>query len=317
VVKIAVVGAGGLGGFFGGLLARSGEDVHFIARGEHLKAIQRDGLTVKSALAGDFVVKANATDDPSQIGPVDVVLFCVKTYDNSTAIPQLASLVGPETMILSLQNGISNELEIAEAVGDEHVLGALALVVAAIDAPGVVAQTAAGGIIKFGEFGGGTSERAERLLGVFKSAGINAELDTDIWVALWDKYIGICAFAGLTSLTRLPIGPVIDDPETRALFRGVLDEVASLGRARGVSVPDDIVDSWMDDMVKLAPRQPWASSSMHHDLSNGRRLELETLNGTASRLGRELDIPTPINDVIYGALRPYLNGAPEVPRAPS
>jgi 2-dehydropantoate 2-reductase len=315
-VKIAVFGTGALGGFFGGLLARSGEDVHFIARGEHLEAIRRNGLTVKSALAGDFAISAQANDDPNQVGPADLVLFCVKAYDNATAIPRLSPMVGPRTMILSLQNGISNEREIAEVVGDEHVLGALAYAVASIEAPGVVAQTAAAGQIVFGELGGGTSPRVEQLLEVFQRAEINAELHTDVTVALWEKYIGICAFAGLTSLTRLPIGPVIEDPETRALFRGVLEEVESLGRANGVALPEDTAESFLNDMVQFAPRQPWASSSMHHDLTIGRRLELETLNGTASRVGKDLGIPTPINDVIYGALKPYVNGAPQIPHAP-
>jgi 2-dehydropantoate 2-reductase len=315
-VKIAVVGTGGTGGYFGGLLARAGNDVTFIARGEHLRAIRRDGLTIKSVDKGDFILKVEATDQTTDVGPVDLVLFCVKGYDNHTAIPQLLPLIGPETMVLSVQNGIDNEQQIADSIGREAMLGGVALLVAAIESPGVVVHTAAEGHITFGELAGGSSSRTERLLDVFERAEISASLHSDVKIAIWDKYIGICAFSGVTSLTRLPIGPILKCPETRDLYQSTLEEVAMLGRACNIALSADVVETWMISMHKQATNQPWASSSMHHDLKVGRRLEVKILNGTASRLGREWAIPTPINDVISAALAPYADGAPEIPLAP-
>ncbi len=315
-MKIAVVGTGGTGGYFGGMLARASNDVTFIARGEHLQAIQRDGLTVKSVEKGDFTLPVKATGNTADVGPVDLVLFCVKGYDNAGAIPQLRPLVGPETMVLSVQNGMDSEQQIAEAVGEGAVLGAVAGIIAAIESPGVVAQMGGpgGGKITFGEMDGGTSPRTERLLVVMQEAGINAVLDTVIKLAIWDKFVGICAFSGVTSLTRLPIGPVMECSETRNLYRTTLEEVTALARAQDIPLPEDTVDNWINGMS--GGSRPWVSSSMHHDLKVGRRLELEILNGRASRLGKELGVPTPTNDVIYAALAPYANGAPEVPLAP-
>lgn len=311
-MKIAVVGAGGTGAYFGGLLARAGNDVTFIARGEHFRAIQRDGLTVKSQHVGDFTLTAQATDRTSDVGHVDLVLVCVKGYDNDTTIPTLPPLVGPETMVLSVQNGIDNEQQLAMVLGDDAVLGGLALVVSAIEAPGIVRHIG-GGHITFGEMTGGTSRRTERLLGVLEDAGISAELHTDVKVALWDKFVVICGFSGTTALTRLPIGPVMSCPETLELFRRTLEEVTALGLASSVTLPPNTVDKWVESIGRTAANQPEASSSMHHDLKVGRRLELEMLNGTASRLGKELGVPTPSNDVIYAALKPYADGAPDVP----
>jgi 2-dehydropantoate 2-reductase len=273
-------------------------------------------LTIKSVTAGDYVLPVNATDSTVEVGPVDLVLFCVKSYDNATAIPTLLPLMGPETMVLSVQNGIDNEQQIAATVGSEAVLGGLALIVTAIESPGTIAHTAATGRIVFGELAGGSSPRTERLLKVFQEAGISAELHPDINVALWNKFVGICAYSGVTSLTRLPIGPIMQCAETRDLFQATLAEVAALGWAQGVGLPESTVDGWMASMDSLAPEEPWASSSMHHDLKVGRRLEVEKLNGTAARMGHELGIPTPKNDVIYAALAPYANGAPDVPVAP-
>lgn len=314
-MKIAVLGAGGTGGYFGGMLARAGNDVTFIARGDHLQAMRQHGLTVKSAQGGEFTLPVNATERTTDVGPTDLVLVCIKTYDSATAFPQLPPLIGPETMVLSVQNGIDNERELAAAVGDAAVLGGLAYIVASIEAPGIVVQSALGQII-FGETAGGTSQRTERLLEVFHDAGISAEVHADVRVAIWEKFIGICAFAGMTSLTRLPIGPIFSHRETRDLYHATLEEVVALARAQNVTLPADAVDAYMTDMDHFAKAQPWASSSMHHDLKVGRRLELESLNGAASRMGKELGIPTPNNDVIYAALKPYVDGSPEIPVGP-
>lgn len=309
-MRVAVFGAGGTGGYFGGLLARAGHDVAFVARGAHLEALRRSGLTVKSRLAGDFTVRARVTDDPDRIGPVDLVLFCVKAYDTVGAAGRLRTLVGPETVILSVQNGIDNEARIAEAVGPAHVLAAVAQVSSVIEAPGVIAQTAGPGKIIFGELDGGPTARVERLRDALQQAGIAAQVRADMRVALWEKFIFICGVSGVTALTRLPLGPILGDPETRALLRGTLAEAEEVAHAEGVAVPEGYAER---ALAFIASLEPWMRGSLYYDLVAGRRLELETLNGTVVRLGRAREVPTPMNVAIYAALRPYAEGPPAAP----
>jgi 2-dehydropantoate 2-reductase len=306
-MRVAVIGAGGTGGYFGGLLARAGEDVIFLARGAHLEAIRARGLTVKSRVAGDFRVSAKATDDPREIGPVDLILFCVKSYKTDEAVQTIRPLVGPDTMIVSVQNGIDSEEQIAHVVGRKPVLGAVALVSSVIESPGVIAQTAGPGKIVFGELSGGSSPRAERLLKTFRQAGIVAEIHPDIRTALWEKLIFICGMSGITALTRLPIGVILKDPETTALLRGTMAETESVARAKEIPVSPGYVDR---ALAQIAGLEPWTRGSMYYDLAAGRPLELETLNGTVVRLGRGRGIPTPLNFTIYAALKPYADGAP-------
>jgi 2-dehydropantoate 2-reductase len=309
-MRIVVVGAGGTGGYFGGLLARSGEDVTFIARGAHLEALRAWGLTVESKLAGTFTVPVRATDDPREVGPADLILFCVKTYDTELAAQNIRPLIRPETMIMSLQNGIGNEECIAQAVGHDSGIGAVAYVVSAIKAPGVVAQTAGPGKIVFGELGGGTSPRTERLHDVLHRAGITAEVHPDIRVVLWQKFLFICAFSGVTAVTRLPIGTILADPITHDLFRGTSEEVEAVARAGGINLPADSVEQ---AMATAASVEPWGRGSLYHDLAGGQRLELESRNGEVVRRGREHGVSTPLNFAIYAALRPYVDGTPALP----
>ncbi len=309
-MRIAVVGAGGTGGYFGGLLARAGQDVTFIARGAHLEALRARGLTVESKLAGTFTIPVQATDAPSEVAPVDLILFCVKTYDTDTAAESIRPLIRPDTMLLSLQNGIDNEERIARAAGYTSRLGAVAYVVSAIKAPGVVAQTAGPGKIILGELSGGASARTERLRDVLQRAGILAEVHPDIRVILWQKFLFICAFSGVTAVTRLPIGTILADPVTRALFRGVAEEVEAVARADGIDLPADCVEQ---ALATAAAVEPWGHGSLYHDLAVGRRLELESLNGEVVRRGREHGIDTPLNFAVYAALRPYVDGAPVLP----
>ena len=309
-MRIAVVGAGGTGGYFGGLLARAGHDVTFIARGANLEALRARGLTVESRLAGNFTLPVKATDNPGEVAPVDLVLFCVKTYDTEAAAESIRQLIQPDTMLLSLQNGIDNEERIARVTGHSSGLGAVAYIVSTIKAPGVIAQTAGPGSIVFGELGGGTSQRTERLYEVLQGAGIAAEIHLDVRVAIWQKFLFICAFSGVTAVTRLPIGTILADPVTHALFRGILEEVEAVARAGGIDLPADCVEQ---AMTQAAAVEPWASSSLYHDLAGGRRLELESLNGELVRRGGELGIETPLNFAIYAALRPYVAGAPASP----
>ncbi|MGD2185981.1 MAG: 2-dehydropantoate 2-reductase [Desulfobacterales bacterium] len=306
-MRIAVMGTGGTGGYFGGLLARAGEEVTFIARGAHLEAIQKNGLAIKSVLAGDFTISAKATDNPNDIGPVDCVLFCVKAYDNAVAAEQIRPLIGPETVVLSVQNGIDNEEQIGNVVGPEHVVGCASYVSSTIESPGVIAQTGGPGKIVFGEMQGGTSPRTETLQSTLQNSGIATELHSDIQAALWQKFLGICGVNGVTALTRLPMGEILACEETRNLMRGTMEEVEAIGRAMGAELPDGCVDQSMDFFSSL---EPSIRGSMYYDLAAGRRLELDVLNGTVVRLGSEHGIPTPTNFAIYAALKPYLNGEP-------
>jgi 2-dehydropantoate 2-reductase len=309
-MRIGVVGAGGTGGYFGGLLARAGEDVTFVARGTQLEALRTRGLTVESSLAGTFNISVRATDDPSEVGPVDLILFCVKAYDTDAAAKSVRSLFHPGTMLLSLQNGVDNEERIARATGHPSGLGAAAYVVSAIKAPGVVAQTAGPGRIVLGEMGGGTSARTERLRDALQRAGIAAEAHPDIRTVLWQKFLFICAFSGVTAVTRLPIGTVLADPATSALFRGTSGEVEAVARAGGIGLPADCVEQ---AVTQAAAVEPWGRGSLHGDLAGGRRLELESLNGKVVGLGREHGVSTPLNFAIYAALRPYVDGTPASP----
>jgi 2-dehydropantoate 2-reductase len=306
------MGTGGTGGYFGGLLAKAGEDVAFVARGFHLEVIRSRGLTVKSPIAGYFTLRVKATHNPQEIrGPVDVVLFCVKTYDTIAAAELIHPIIGPKTVVLSVQNGIDNEECITQIVGEQAVIGAVAQVTALVEAPGVVAQTAGPGRILLGELTGGNSSRTEKLQRIFQRAGIATELHPDIRIALWDKFVFICAFSGITAFTRLPLGPLRAYQETRVLLREVMVEVESVARTKGIALPADCVErnfAWLNTYG-----EPHAYGSMYFDLAANRRLELEDLNGTAVRLGREQHIPTPLNFAIYAALKPYAEGAPTLP----
>lgn len=309
-LRVAVIGTGGTGGYFGGLLARAGHEVTFVARGAHLDAIRAGGLTVNSRLSGNFTVRAAATDDIRSIGPSDLVLVCVKTYSMESVLPSLPSLVGPKTVIMSMQNGIDNEDRIAKAAGAEHVLGLAAQVSAFIQKPGVVVQAGGPGRLIFGEMAGGESVRTASLAKTFQEARIAVEVRSDVKVALWEKFIFICSASGVTALTRLPAGPIFADRETAGLLRATLDEGVAVANAEGIAVAARFTDQTLGFMGKL---EPWTRGSMALDLLEGRRLELETLNGTMVRLGRAREVPVPVNWTIYASLRPFADGAPEIP----
>ncbi|MBI2468735.1 MAG: 2-dehydropantoate 2-reductase [Candidatus Rokubacteria bacterium] len=309
-MRVAVVGAGGMGGYFGGLLARAGEDVTFVARARTLDALRTRGIAVRSRVAGDFELRVQATDDPRDVGPVDLVLFCVKAYDVDAAAPTLPPLVGADTAVLAVQNGVDHVDRLGRVVGPEHVLGGVSYVYATAEAPGVVVH-GGGTRLLVGELAGGPSLRAERLAAMFQQAGIAAELHHDIRVALWEKFTVVCAASGMTALTRLPVGPIMACPESAALVRGLMEEAVAVARAMGVALAADRVPRLFD---VLAVFEPSARASQHYDLVDGRRLELESLNGTAVRLGREHSVSTPLNFAVYTALRPYRDGPPALPR---
>ena len=305
-MRIVVIGVGGTGGYFGGLLARAGEDVSFLARGTQLEALRTHGLTVKSRLAGTFSLPVHATSDPQEIGPVDLVLFCVKTYDTGAASEGLHLFMGPETVVLPIQNGIDAAEQLSGEVGMQHLVGGVAYVTSQIESPGVIAQTAGAGSIELGELAGGQSERTERLQQVLRHAGISAQLPPDIRVTLWEKFLFICAFSGVTALTRLPLGQVLAYQETSDLLKAVMKEGEAVSRASGIALPVDIVERHYATLQAL---EPSAMGSMAFDLLAGRRLEIEALNGTMVRLGKEHNLSLPFNYAIYAALKPYTNGA--------
>lgn len=300
-MRIAVMGSGGVGGYFGGLLARAREDVTIIARGAHLEAIQKNGLQVKS-VAGDFHVHPKATHDPAAVGPVELVLFSVKAYDTEAAGRLIRPMVGPQTTVLCLLNGVDNEEKLEAILGERHVMAGVVHILSAISAPGIISQTAGPRTIKIGEKSGHITPRVERVLGVLKGAGIQAESSIHIHVDLWEKFLFICAQGGVTALGRLTIGDILACPETAAFYRGVMEEVAAVGRAKGVALPADAVDRALGFAHSL---QPGMRSSLAHDLSQGNRLEVETLAGSVVCSGREVGVATPLNGVIYACLKPH------------
>ena len=309
MMRIAIMGSGALGGFFGGLLARAGQDVTFIARGAHLEAIRSRGLVVNSPIVDDFTVSAPATDDPREIGPVDFVLVGVKTYDLDAAAAQLPPLLGPETAVLPLQNGIDATEHIARVVGSDRVLTGVAYVLAVLDGPGVIKHVAQGRIV-LGEGNGGRSGRVDRVAEALRAAGIGCETPPDIRVPLWEKFVLLAATGGVTALTRLPFGPIRDCAEARELFRGAMQEADAVGRAHGVALPPDLVDRHLEMMLGLPAA---GHGSMLQDLRAGRRLELEALNGAVVREGEQAGVATPLNFAVYAALKPYANGPPALP----
>jgi 2-dehydropantoate 2-reductase len=300
-VRIAVVGAGGVGCYFGGRLARAGGDVHLLARGRHLRAIRDHGLRISGA-RGEFAVALPATDDPADIGPSDIVLFCVKSYDTEAAVELLPPLLHPTTAVVSLQNGIDSDEKIAARVGPEHVMGGAAFIFASVVEPGVVHDAGGPGSLVFGELDGSTSARGEALLAMCEKAGIPAELVTDIRVRLWDKFAFICAQAGLTACTRLPIGEVRAIPETWAMFRKIVDEVVALGAAEGVGLPSETGPK----IARFAQALPAGGfSSLYHDLVGGRRLELEALHGFVVQRSRAHGLAAPMSEAVYALLKPH------------
>ena len=308
-MRIVVMGAGGTGGYFGAKLARAGLDVTFVARGAHLAGIRAHGLRVKSAIEGEWVVRAPTVDRLDGLPPAGLVLFCVKSFDTEDAAHAIRPVVGAHTGVLSIQNGVDNEDTLGRILGPGHVMGGVAQVFATIEAPGVINHALLGRII-FGEMDGKETERVRATLAACERAGIPAEISPHILRALWEKYVFIAAAAGMTALTRLPAGVLRRVPETRRMYRLLLEEMAALGRAVGAGLADGAVDACLETLDALGPT---AYSSLHHDLSHGRRLELEALHGHAVRLGLRHGIATPMLFAVYAALRPYLDGAPRLP----
>ena len=308
-MRIAIMGSGGMGGYFGGMLARAGEDVHFIARGAHLEAMKASGLTVKTSKAEEFNITAKATDNPADIGAVDLVLFCVKTFDTEEIANFIKPLIGPDTVVMSLQNGVDNEEIIEKIIGPGHVIGAVAYVLAKIDSPGVISESINWKII-LGERTGEHTQRVEQITKAFEAAGQTVEVPDDIQVAIWSKLLGITTMSAICCVTRLPGGHIFACPETRALTYGILDEGIAVAIANEIAIPDTLGDEFKALFDTFPPNY---RASMYQDLENGRRMELDDIIGVIVRLGEELGVPTPLTFAAYASLKPYANGKPAMP----
>ena len=299
------MGAGGVGGYYGGRLAQAGHDVAFITRGAHLHAIQTGGLKLVGTTGAIVVPGAQATDDPGRLAPVDAVLFCVKLFDTEDAARAIAPLLSKGGACITLQNGVDGQHRIGAIVGNDRVMGGIAFVSALIESPGVIRYASNAPSIKFGEADGRISERAARFRDACVAAGFDAEVVADIRAAQWHKFVGLTVNAALTSITRKPVGIVYHDPDILALARAMFAEGAAVARAMGIKLPDDIVEWQIQNHQKFPPEM---YASMYHDLARGRRLELESLSGLIVRKGRELGVPTPFHAMAYACLKPYLNG---------
>jgi 2-dehydropantoate 2-reductase len=299
-MRIAVLGAGAVGSYLGARLAAGGADVHLIARGAHLAALRDQGLTLITP-DGTTTTPVQATDDPAAIGPVDFVLFMVKSYDTDAAALRLGPLIGPRTAVLSLQNGVDNEDRIAAVIGAEHVLGGSAYILSAIESPGVVRSGPARLVL--GELQPGPpGPRVAAFVEAAQAGGITATAVADARLAKWEKYVLLVAFACVSAGTQLPLGEIRRSTAAVAMLRAVMTEAWTVGRALGVPLPDDLVERQYNLVLSQADSE---GTSLRHDLLTGHRMELEALQGTLSRLGRETGVATPFTDAAYAILEPW------------
>lgn len=308
--RFAVMGAGGVGGYFGARLADAGYPVAVVARGDHLRAIRERGIAVQSPSGDTAFAPTIATDDAGAIGPVDAVLFTVKLYDVEEAAAAIRPLLGAETMVLALQNGVDAAERIARIVGEDRVIGGTTYIFTTIESPGVIRHMGTLARIVFGELDGRASERTDKLLACLRDARIDAELSTDITAELWRKFVILASMSAVTCLARLPYGPIVGDPDALALCETAMREVETVARARNVALAPDVV---AQHMAAIAGYGPDVNTSMYRDLAGGRRVEVEHLSGTVARLGEESGVDTPFHRTAYALLKLYADGPPSLP----
>jgi 2-dehydropantoate 2-reductase len=300
-MKIAIFGTGAVGGYFGGRLAQGGEEVVFIARGKHLQALQANGLRVDS-INGDFTVQpVQATDNPAEVGIVDVVIVGVKAWQVPEAAEAMRPMVGPQTFVLPLQNGVDAPSQLAAVLGAEHVLGGLCGLMCFVVGPGHIQHAGIDPFVNFGELDNRASDRTERLRQAFAQANVNAKISPDIHVAMWRKFLFIVSVSGMGSITRSPMGVFRKLPETRKMLEQVLQEVFQVARARNVNLPDDAMSAALAFIDGLPDS---GTASMQRDIMEGRPSELEAQNGAVVRMGQEVGVDTPLNAIIYHSLLP-------------
>ena len=304
-MRIAIMGSGGLGGYFGAKLVQGGAaDVHFVARGRHLEAMRGDGLRIEGP-EPLHVTGLSATDDPREIGHADVVMLCVKLWDTEAAIEQNRPLVGPGTTVISFQNGVLKDQYLRAAFPAPQLMGGVGYVATTIAAPGVIRQTGPMQRLLFGEFDGSRSQRGEALLAACLAGGIKAELSTEILREIWQKYVFLVGLSGTTTTIRKTIGPIRSNPQTRAFLLDVMREVVAVGRAHGVDLPEDYAQVRLQLADDVSPDM---TSSMHHDLQRGNRLEVRWLAGGVVELGAAKGVPTPLNRAIADILALHADG---------
>ena len=308
-MRIAVIGAGGVGGYFGARLLSSGTDVVFLARGAHLKAMQTNGLRVESPKGDLHITTVTATDDPKTIGPVDIVFFTVKLYDGDSATALLPPLIGPQTVVVTFQNGIDSVELLTKAVGREHVAGGVAHVQAVVSEPGVIKHTTLAQLI-FGELDGKVTARLQELYDACRRAGFDAKLAEQIDYEIWLKFVRLTALSGMMAVTRSPLGVLRDDPELWAMLQAAILEAMAVAHAKGIAFPPNVFSEMIGHISAMPPH---AKSSMLQDLENGRRLELPWLNKRLSDVATELGVPTPIHRFIATVLAPFVAGGPARP----
>ncbi len=303
-MRIVVFGAGGVGGYFGGRLAHAGENVTFIARGEHLQAMLIHGLKVES-ISGDFIVQpVNATQDTTMVTDVDAILCCVKAWQIPEAARAMVPMLGPDTFVVPLENGVEAPAQLSAILGKERVLGGLCRIASRVAFPGVIQHTGIDPYVAFGELDHSTSVRADNLLQAFQHAGVTAEVPADIQAAVWRKFLFISAVSGMGAVTRVPFGLFRAIPGTRQLLQEAVEEAYAVAIAEGIRLPAEIV---ADTLAFIDSLPPNTTASMQRDILEGRPSELEAQNGTLVRLGHQLAIPTPVNTFIYNCLLPQEN----------
>ena len=304
-MRIAIMGTGGVGGYFGARLAQAGHDVAFVARGRHLAAMRERGLTVTSAKGDVHLAHPTVTDDPSTLRPADVVLFAVKLWDTESAAEAVRPLVAGGGVVIPFQNGVESIERIVAVIGPEHVMGGVAYIAATIAEPGAIAHTGTMARLRFGPVLPAQQRAAEAFLAACAAAGVEAELVADIRQALWMKFVFLSSFSGCTALARQPAGVLRADPDLRTMMEAAMGEAWSVGRAAGIALADDFVARQMQFLDTLPPEM---RSSMQNDLAAGNRLEAPWLSGAVARMARERGIAAPVHATIHAALKPYCAG---------
>lgn len=306
-MRIAIMAAGAVGAYFGARLAKAGHDVFFIARGVHLDAIRKNGLTIESVHGDVHLDKPNVTDDPAAVGPVDIVLFAVKLWDTEKAAAQAKPLIGPNTRLITLQNGIDSVDRLSAVLGPEHVAGGAAYIATVIASPGVIKHTSQFAAMRFGRPDGRPDATLTAFVEACKAAKVDATLSADIARDLWEKFIFLTAMSGATAALRSPIGPILADAETNAFIRQLMAEAFAVGKAKGVALEERYLEERATFLQTMTP--PTMKASMAHDLDRGNRLELDWLSGKVRALGRELGIATPASDTVWIVLKLHRMGA--------
>lgn len=313
-MRFAVIGAGGIGGYFGGRLAAAGHEVVFLARGEHLRALRRDGLVVES-VAGDFRVDSPAvTDDIEEIGPVDVVLLCLKTWQLNQVRQTLPSIIGDDTVLVTLQNGVDAPHEMAAAVGRDHVLPGLAKIFTSVVAPGRIRHAGGPASLTFGDWDNQSTARVQQLRTALRGAGIDADVTDDVWAELWAKFLFVVPFGTIGAATAAPIGIIRSRPGTRRILTEAMGEIEALARASGIQLPVHIVRT----TLAFIDQQPAAGeSSLQRDILAGKPSELESWTGSVVRRGQEAATPTPVHSMLYELVAARVSASLRVADVPS